>query len=111
MFEGPVEGAAGGCEGSGGFNELEAGIRRLLPLDNDIFALIAVVGQTVQGPKGHLYGPGRKVLISCKVGGRRSAQSRGCSASKVNNEPPGHRAARATSLPSLKYHESRGANH
>jgi hypothetical protein len=56
MFEGAVEGAADGCKESGGFNELEAGIRRLLPLDSEIFALIAAVGQTVQSPKGHLSG-------------------------------------------------------
>jgi hypothetical protein len=56
MFEVAVEGAAGGCEEGGGFNELEAGIRRLLPLDNEILALIAAVERTVQSPKGHLSG-------------------------------------------------------
>ena len=54
MFEGPVEGAIGGCVEGGGFNELEAGIRRLLPLDNEMFALISAVGRTVQSLKGHL---------------------------------------------------------
>lgn len=56
MLEGPVGGVVGGCMEAGGFNELEAGIRRLLPLDNEMFALIAAIGQTVQIPKGHLSG-------------------------------------------------------
>lgn len=55
MFDGPAHSVAGRCEGSAGFNELEAGIRRLLPLDNEVFALIATVGQTVQSPKAHLF--------------------------------------------------------
>jgi hypothetical protein len=54
MFEGPVEGAIGGCVEDGGFSELEAGIRRPLPLDNEMFALIAAVARNVQSPKGHL---------------------------------------------------------
>jgi hypothetical protein len=53
-FEGPAEGAIGGCAEGGGFNVLEAGMRRLLPLDNEMFALITVVVQTVKSPRGHL---------------------------------------------------------
>jgi hypothetical protein len=56
MFEGPVEGAICGCVEGGGFSELDAGIRRLLPLDNEIFALIAAVGQAVKSLRGHLSG-------------------------------------------------------
>jgi hypothetical protein len=54
MFEGPAQGAIGGCAGGGGFNELEAGIRRLLPLDNEMFALITAVVRIVKSPWGHL---------------------------------------------------------
>lgn len=53
MFEGSVEGAMEGCEESGGFNELDAGVRRVLPLDNEIFALIAAVGQPLQSLPVH----------------------------------------------------------
>jgi hypothetical protein len=55
-FDGPVDGVVEGCEGGGGFNVLEAGIRRLLPLDTEIFALIAAKGRNLQSPKGHDFG-------------------------------------------------------
>jgi hypothetical protein len=53
MFEGPWRGVVDGCEEDGGFNTLEAGIRRLLPLDAEMFALIVAKCQNLQSPKGH----------------------------------------------------------
>jgi hypothetical protein len=96
MFEGPVEGAIDGCVEGGGFNELDAGIRRLLPLDNEIFALIAAVGQTIQIPKGHLSNY-RSELLKVAQGGQ---STRGdVPPPKVNIRPPGCRVARGTSFP------------
>jgi hypothetical protein len=65
MFEGPVERAAGACAGSGGFNELAAGIRRLLLLDDETFALIAAVEQVVQSYNGHLLTADAKIFGEC----------------------------------------------
>jgi hypothetical protein len=62
-FEGLVEGAIGGCVEGGGFNELEVGMRRLLPLDNEMFALITIIVQTVKSPRGHL---SSQVCLSCQ---------------------------------------------
>jgi hypothetical protein len=53
MFEGPTEGVVKACAEGGGFNALEAGIRRLLPLDTEMFALMSAKGQNWQSPKGH----------------------------------------------------------